>query len=331
MAGFVGSRFARWLLDHVSGVKVLGNDDLSSGYPEKVPEQVRWKIHSLGGSNDYVIFPLVENVDYVFHFAAMAAEGFSPFARQYTYRNNLLATAGVLNAVLETGTVKRLVYTSSMAVYGLGDPPFDEDSPCRPIDPYGIAKLACEQDLRVAGEQHGLDWCVVRPHNWYGPGQSLWQPYRNVLGIWMASLLQGGPIRVFGDGQPTRAFSYIDDFLPALWRAAITPEASRQTINLGDSLPVRIIQAAEMLREVSGIAAEIVHTEPRHEVQEAWSTWAKGERLLSAVPTHTLRDGLHAMWQWAQDTWIQFPRRRPSATRLVPEIRRGLYSFWREA
>lgn len=103
-------------------------------------------------------------IEYVYHFAAYAAEGLSPFLRKFNYTNNLVATAGIINACIQYD-VKRLVFTSSMAVYGMGNPPFYEaDIPC-PADPYGVTKYACEMDLQIAGEQHNMDWCIIRPHN----------------------------------------------------------------------------------------------------------------------------------------------------------------------
>src|SRR5690606_11980832 len=117
------------------------------------------------------------NIEYVYHFAAYAAEGLSPFIRQYNYTNNLVSTANIVNKCIEF-SVKRLIFTSSMAVYGAGNPPFNESDATAPIDPYGVAKLACEMDIRIAGDQHGLDWCIIRPHNVYGDNQNIWDRYR---------------------------------------------------------------------------------------------------------------------------------------------------------
>jgi NAD(P)-dependent dehydrogenase (short-subunit alcohol dehydrogenase family) len=106
----------------------------------------------------------------VYHLAAYAAEGLSPFIRKFNYTNNLVATANVVNCCISSKVHCRLVFTSSMAVYGNKyEPPFTEDMIPAPIDPYGIAKYACEMDIRCAGEQHGLDWVVIRPHNCYDP------------------------------------------------------------------------------------------------------------------------------------------------------------------
>jgi UDP-glucose 4-epimerase len=350
IAGHIGSALARWILDKVPDCRIVGIDDLSCGYRENIPRnsqlatpnsqlpndtRITWHRVSLGDGlrqSDLAAVSADARPDYVFHLAAYAAEGLSPFCRLYNYRSNLLATAEVLNAILEMGTVKRLVYTSSIAVYGRGSPPFGEGAACRPIDPYGVAKLACEQDIRIAGEQHGLDWCILRPHNVYGPGQSLWQKYRNVLGIWMAQHLQGKPLTIFGDGSQRRAFSFIYDCLPAIWRAAIEPTASRQTINLGGIEPITIWQVARQLAEVMDekgeVRLEILPT--RHEVAAAWCTAGKSRQFLGYEDRTPLAAGLAAMWQWARDAWHRYPERRGSHERIPIELRRGLYGAWRE-
>ena len=222
IGGLLGGRLAHWILANVPDSEIIGVDDWSCGYQQNVPDGGRCHAYTyrLGDGRQFLdtVFQ-VHAPDYVFHLAAYAAEGLSPFIRQYNYRNNLLATAEVVNACL-TRPVKRLVYTSSMAVYGRQQPPYDEDLQPQPIDPYGVAKAAAEQDVRIAGEQHGLDWCVIRPHNVYGVGQDIWTPYRNVLGIWMARTLQGLPMRVYGDGSQVRAFS------------CLTPGCSRKSMVL---------------------------------------------------------------------------------------------------
>lgn len=319
VAGLIGSRFADWLLDNKPDVEVYGVDDFSGGYIENVDPRVKLFRYEL--SKDSLEFPV--NFDYVFHFAAYAAEGLSPFIRAYNYTNNLVSTARVVNLCINTG-VKRLIFTSSMAVYGTGNPPFYEDDTPSPIDPYGVAKYACEQDIQIAGEQHGLDWCIIRPHNFYGIKQNIWDKYRNVLGIWMFQHLNGQPMTIFGDGLQKRAFSYIDDCLECFWRAAVQDNASKEIINLGGTREVTIKDACETLREVIG-GGEVVHLEPRHEVKIAHASYDKSEALLGFVDKTPLSEGLFRMWHWAQ--------KQPMRDRFVwseYEIERGIYSFWKK-
>ena len=258
VAGLLGSRLADWILENHPEVKVVGIDDLSGGYKENVDPRVEfWQMN-------LVTHPIencfeVHKPDIVYHFAAYAAEGLSPFIRQYNYKNNLVATARIVNECIKHD-VKRLVFTSTMAVYGHGNPPFDEADQPNPIDPYGIAKFACESDIQVAGEQHGLDWCIIRPHNVYGIKQNIWDKYRNVLGIWMYQYMNNESMTIFGDGEQKRAFSFIDDCLEPLWKAGVDPRASKEIINLGGTKYYTINEANQVLRDVIG-NGEYIHKE----------------------------------------------------------------------
>ena len=329
IGGLLGGRLAHWIVDNHPDVDVVGVDDFSCGYAQNVPDGLNVHPFSLGAGRTIDLAVLFRNgFDAVFHFAAYAAEGLSPFIRTYNYRNNLLATAEVVNGCLKYD-VGRLVYTSSMAVYGRQKLPFDETAPTAPIDPYGIAKAAAERDIQTAGAQHGLEWSIIRPHNVYGIGQDIWTPYRNVLGIWMRRALEGQPLRVFGSGGQSRAFTWIDDILGCLWSAATEPGACCEVINLGGTHPVHIKDAAHALIDVMG-RGEIEYCQPRHEVKHAWCTHQKSADRLGYEHKTDLTEGLGIMWQWAQDVWDQYPaRRRPPAIPI--EVDRGLYSYWKPA
>ena len=188
IAGLIGSSLADWILDNQSGYQIIGVDNLSGGYKSNVDERVVFYEIDCASKELKEIFSKHQPT-YVFHFAAYAAEGLSPFVRAYNYQNNLVATANIVNECIRKD-VKRLIFTSSMAVYGKGNAPFDEMQQPAPIDPYGVAKYACEMDIQIAGDQHGLDWCIIRPHNVYGIKQNIWDTYRNVLGIWMYQFLK---------------------------------------------------------------------------------------------------------------------------------------------
>ena len=323
VAGLLGSRLSDYIIENYSDVHVVGIDDLSGGYKENVNQKVElWQMNLV----DHPIENCFEvhKFDYVFHFAAYAAEGLSPFIRQYNYENNLVSTARIINQCIKHD-VKRLVFTSTLAVYGHGyGGIFDENQIPKPIDPYGVAKYGCEMDIQIAGEQHGLDWCIIRPHNVYGIKQNIWDKYRNVLGIWMYQHLNGEPMTIFGDGDQTRAFSFIDDSLLPLWNAAIKPEASKQIINLGGIEEVSINDASNMLRDVIG-EGEIIHLEGRHEVKHSIPTYQKSIDILDFKYKTTMKEGLTIMWEWA--------KQQPMRERFVwpfYELDKGIYSFWKK-
>lgn len=321
VAGMIGSKMAEWIQENQPEYGIIGVDNLSGGYIENVPQKVQF--HQLDLAVDS-LDPLFEqsNIEYVYHFAAYAAEGLSPFIRKYNYTNNLVATANVVNACIKFN-VKRLVFTSSMAVYGQGTPPFDEQDPCKPVDPYGIAKYACEMDIQVAGQQHNLDWCIIRPHNVYGCNQNIWDKYRNVLGIWMYQKLTNEPFSIFGEGEQKRAFSYVDDCLAPLWQAAINQNASKQIINLGSAIETTILEAATLLQEVVG-GSSFNFLEQRHEVKNAFSTHQKSYEILYYEDKTSLKSGVTAMWEWA----VQQPVRIRKEWDAY-ELEKGIYGFWK--
>ena len=335
VAGLLGSNFAHWIIKNRSDVNIIGIDDLSGGYEDNLPYSniglqtevinKRFVFHEYDITDQHVDLDFIfksYKFDYVYHFAAYAAEGLSPFIRQYNYMNNLLATTRLINMSIKYG-VKRFVFTSSMAVYGDNVAPFSEDMIRNPIDPYGIAKAACERDLEVANMQHGLDYCIIRPHNVYGIRQNIWDKYRNVLGIWMYKKLHNKPFSIYGDGSQVRAFTYIDDIVEPLWNAAVLPEASKQIINLGGTKDYSIIDAALILRDVVG-GASIEHLEGRHEVHKAWATWDKSVDILGYEHKVSLEDGLTEMWNWAK---LQPERDQFKWPKY--ELEKGIYEYWK--
>jgi UDP-glucose 4-epimerase len=324
VAGLLGSRLSNWILENVPESQVIGIDDLSGGYRENIhPRVVFHQIDLVKNTSELSLVFQKYQPEYVFHFAAYAAEGLSPFIRTYNYDNNLRSTASVVNECIKSG-VKRLVFTSTLAVYGHGYGGFfKEDQIPNPIDPYGVAKYACEMDIRIAGEQHGLDWCIIRPHNVYGVNQNIWDKYRNVLGIWMYQHINGEPMTIFGDGEQTRAFSYIDDSLEPLWNSAILEKASNQIINLGGIEEHSINKANQILREVIG-EGRVEYLEERHEVKNSIPAWEKSIEILGFEHKTGLREGLTSMWEWAQ--------KQPKRERFVwpsYELDKGIYSFWK--
>lgn len=323
VAGLLGSRLADWIVENKPEVEIIGIDNLTGGYEENINLKVNFFNIDCKSNELSSIFQL-HKIDYVFHFAAYAAEGLSPFIRKYNYENNLISTANVVNECIKHN-VTRLVFTSTLAIYGHGyGGVFDENQTPKPIDPYGVAKYGCEMDIQIAGEQHGLDWTIIRPHNVYGIKQNIWDKYRNVLGIWMYQHLNGLPMTIFGDGEQTRAFSFIDDSLEPLWNSAIRLEASKEIINLGGIEEVSIKNACKILQELIG-GGEIIHLEARHEVKNSIPTFQKSIDILGFKHKTSMKEGLTIMWEWAQ--------KQPNRDRFVwsnYELDKGIYSFWKK-
>jgi UDP-glucose 4-epimerase len=265
-----------------------------------------------------------EKISIVYHFAAYAAEGLSPFIRKYNYDNNLITSTNLITCSIQYN-ISRFVFASSMSVYGdKYKPPFSEDMKQAPIDPYAVAKYAVEMDLEIAFKQHGLNYTIVRPHNFYGINQNIWDKYRNVLGIWMYQLLNKQNPTIFGDGSQVRAFSYVDDSILPFWNASQKNSCIGEIINLGGIKEHTINDACNVLINVTGQNLKPVHLEARHETKYAWSTWEKSVKLLDFKHQVDLEEGLSKMWEWA--------KKQPNRERFIwpkYELNKGIYDYWK--
>ena len=323
VAGLLGSRLAYWIKNNTT-YNVIGIDDLSGGYIENIPEGVKCYKFDLKELDRVDRLFKKYKPEIVYHFAAYAAEGLSPFIRKYNYENNLIASANLITCSIQYN-VKRFVFASSMSVYGdKYNPPFSEDLQQCPIDPYGVAKFGVEQDLRIAYDQHGLEYTIVRPHNFYGQNQNIWDKYRNVLGIWMYQIINNMQPTIFGDGEQVRAFSYVDDSLIPFWNASQKYECIGEIINLGGIKEYTINEARNTLIKVTGTNLKPKYLEARHEAKYAWSTWEKSVRLLEFEHKIDLKEGLSKMWEWVKT--------QPNRKRFFwgdYELNKGLYDYWK--
>jgi UDP-glucose 4-epimerase len=318
-AGFMGSHVAEHLLrmDH----KVVVLDDLSGGFRENVPDRTEFVEGTI--MDHEMVNRLFDrhSFDYVYHLAAYAAEGLSHFIKRFNYNNNLIGSINLINASLNH-EVKCFVFTSSIAVYGSGQSPMSEEMLPVPEDPYGIAKLAIEQDLHVNHEMFGMDSIVFRPHNVYGERQNIGDRYRNAVGIFMNQLLHGEPMTIFGDGTQKRAFTHIDDVAPIIAKSVNYPAAKNQVFNVGADTPYTINELAHEVADAMGVPSNVVHLDARNEVKIAFSDHSKAERVFGKHEKKTLRDGIRSMTDWVKNhgaressifEGIEVPRNMPRA------------------
>lgn len=296
-AGFIGSHLVDALVkDH----EVVVYDDLSGGYRQNVNPKAKLVVGSINDNTLLQKLFAKHKFDYVFHLAAYAAEGLSPFIRYFNYENNLLGSINVINASVNN-CVKRILFTSSIAVYGHINPPFDEAMTPRPADPYAISKYAIELDLQDAYERFGLEYTIFRPFNVYGPRQNMSDKYRNVVAIFMNQCLRNEPLTIYGDGDQLRAFSYIGDIVPAMVKAMTLKKAGQRVINIGGQQVVSVNQLAEMVKTAFGNSQSNKYLPPRQEVKFAYSSLTLAERLLGFRSKTTIKDGLKQMAKWARE------------------------------
>lgn len=295
-AGFIGSHIAEALLRRGHTVTVL--DDLSGGFKDNIAEGCCFVEGNI--CNEALVNQLFEqnHFEYVYHLAAYAAEGLSHFIKRFNYTNNLIGSINLINASINH-EVKCFVFTSSIAVYGVSpELPMTEQTIPSPEDPYGIAKLAIEQELKVSKKMFGLNHIIFRPHNVYGERQNIGDRYRNVVGIFMNQVLQGKPMSIFGDGTQTRAFSYIGDIVPTMVQSIETPAAYNEIFNIGADQPFSVKDLALATARAMEVEQNTQHLPPRNEVMEAYSSHDKVERIFGPQPKTSLEDGLKRMAGW---------------------------------
>ena len=296
-AGFIGSHVAQHLLN--AGMDVVALDDLSGGFIDNVPDRALWVEASVTNFEQMQSLFAEHNFDYVFHLAAYAAEGLSHFIRRYNYTTNLLGSVNLINLSI-LHRIKCFVFTSSIAVYGANQVPMSEDLVPQPEDPYGISKYAVELDLAAAHEQFGLDTIIFRPHNVYGEHQNIGDKYRNVIGIFMNQILQEKPLSIFGDGEQTRAFSYIDDVAPVIAQAVSAPEAYGEVFNVGGDQPYTVNELARTVCEVLGVEPNITYLPARKEVKDAFASHDKARSAFDIPASVPLKQGLARMANWVR-------------------------------
>jgi UDP-glucose 4-epimerase len=294
-AGFLGSHLADAFIR--SGNEVVGCDNMIGGDLNNLPEGIHFEEADCCDVD--AMKRLTQDVDLVYHCAAIATEGLSVFSPALIAKHVYENTAGLL-AGAASNKVNRFVFCSSMARYGVGKPPFREDhAPC-PEDPYGIAKYAAELLVANVCDTHGIEYVIAVPHNIIGPKQKYDDAFRNVASIMINRMLQGKQPIIYGDGEQTRCFSFVQDCVEPLIRMGTLAEVRKEVINIGpDEETVTINELARILAELLGFDLDPIHvpTRPR-EVKNATCSADKARRLLGYESKVSLRDGLQSMIDW---------------------------------
>jgi len=301
-AGFIGSHVVDELLK--LGYKVVVLDDLSGGFKENVNKKAILVKGSVCDHNLVNRLFSKYKFEYVYHLAAYAAENLSNFIKRFNYTNNLIGSINLINASINYD-VKCFVFTSSIAVYGHNQTPMTEDLIPMPADSYGIAKYAVEQELKKCHKFFGLNFIIFRPHNVYGERQNMGDKYRNVLGIFMNQALEGKPMTVFGDGEQTRAFTYIGDIAPIIAKSPLEKKAYNQVFNIGADKPYTVNQIAEYVSKAMGIDKKIEHLDERHEVVHAFSKHDKLKSVFGEYSGTDLKEGIRRMVDWAKKQGVK--------------------------
>jgi UDP-glucose 4-epimerase len=328
-AGMIGSVLAKYFYNKGNGVFCL--DNLSGGCIENIPEGCKFISYDLtkpdkeGSLTSYI---KSHNIEHVIHCAAYAAEGLSPFIREYNYLNNVVGSMRIINCSVEAG-VKKFINFSSMAVYGHAKPPFKEEMDLIPADPYGLAKLLVEHDLELARKQFGLNYSTIRPHNCLSVYQNFNDPYRNCIAIWIRQCILGMPITIYGRGDQQRAFSDSKFLCRPIEKLLENPEENiGEAFNIGADKEIKIIDAANIVLKIAekkGFKSSIKHLEQRDEVKFAYSNHTKAKNWLGFRDFTNFEEMVEKMFDFA----ISSGRIKLDQEKMSYEINKGMYTFWK--
>ncbi len=297
-AGFVGSNLASRLVDIGAHVVVL--DNFFTGYKENLAglpvELVEGDVE-----DPLLVRRLVSSVEYVFHLAVrnIIVSTKEP-VKDFT--TNVGGTINVLEACLaEKSHIKRLVYTSSVSVYGNARYlPVNEDDPKIILNPYAAGKLSAENYCMAYFETYGLPVSIVRYSNVYGPNQRPENPYCGVISKFISNALAGAPLRIYGDGEQTRDFTYVDDAVEATIRAALVSPGL--VFNVGSGVETSINTLARLIIEETGSQSEIQYVDKRDidDVRRRVVNIELARHFLRWSPMVSLRDGIKRTVEWVR-------------------------------
>src|SRR4051812_37345210 len=299
-AGFIGSTLAERLVR--DGANVVGIDCFTDYYPREIKERNLATLRQNPGFRfveariqDADLPQLLRDRSHVFHLAAQAGVRKS-WGRDFTVYtvNNVEATQLLLEACVGT-RVERVVYASSSSVYGDAVPmPMREDAFVQPVSPYGVTKLAAEQLCYLYYVNHGVPAVSLRYFTVYGPRQ------RPDMGFhkFFRATLRGEPITLYGDGEQTRDFTFVDDAVHATITAATLGVAGR-VYNIGGGSRVSINQVLDMIGRVSG-RRPVISADPaqKGDMRHTYADTALARADLGFVPKVALEEGLAAEHKW---------------------------------
>ncbi len=299
-AGFIGSNTVDELVRRGHGVVVL--DDLSSGKEDNLAE-VRSKITFMKGSitDIEVVQKAMVQADYVIHLAARTSVPRSVKDPVDTNRINVDGTLNVLVAARDN-KVKRVVFAASSSAYGdTPTLPKSEDMQPVPISPYGVTKYVGELYAQTFGRCYGLENVCLRYFNIFGPRQDPDSPYSGVLSRFSAAFLDSTPPVVFGDGEQTRDFTYVENAVQANIVACEAPSASGRTFNIGTGHAVSLNRVLEMLQKASGKTLEAKYEPSREgDIRDSLADIRLAKEFLGYEPAVLFEEGLERTYAWYQ-------------------------------
>ena len=297
-AGFVGSRIVFQLLE--SGASVVVVDDFSTGSRANLPAETR-ALDIIEGSVVELdrVRSALEGADIVIHAAARNIMLSTRNPRD-DFAVNIGGTLNVLMAARTLG-LDRVVYTSSCSVYG--NPrylPISEEEPVNLLSPYSVSKFAGEGYCHAFYESYGVPAVVVRYSNVFGLGQTPENPYCGVVAKFFQAAMDSQPLRIHGDGEQTRDYTYVDDAVSATLVAAVSPRATGQVYNIGTGRETSVNRLARVVLDIVGGHSEPEHVDVRDidNIRRRAVNIERIRRELRWTPAVTLEDGMRRTYAW---------------------------------
>ncbi len=293
------------------GHEVRGLDDLSTGDPKTLSPDVHFTRGDV--SDRPKLWTLLQDVDCVYHLAARVSVPESVlYPREYN-TVNVGGTVSLMEAMRDVG-VRRVVFTSSGAVYGEGgERPLRETDIPTPRSPYAVSKLAAEYYVRTIGSLWGIETVCLRIFNAYGPGQNMPASHPPVIPFFLRQAVRDGTLVVHGQGSQTRDYVYLDDVVNAMSAAAVAPNINGAIINVGSGVETSVRELMRLVFELTGSKAEIVYnqkTDPG--VSRIWADLTLARELLGYQARTSLSEGLRLTLE--RDTRLhsgEIPSRQP--------------------
>jgi UDP-glucose 4-epimerase len=279
IAGFLGSNLAEYCLK--KGMSVIGNDTLIGGYIKNI-EDLKVEFHNIDCSDLEGMTKIMKDVDVVCHAAAFAHEGLSNVSPKLICENNVVGSVSVFTAAIRN-KVKRIVYCSSMARYGSVKVPYEENIEPKPVDPYGVSKVAAENILKILSNTYKFEYNIAVPHNIVGPKQKYDDAFRNVASIMVNLILQNRRPIIYGDGEQKRCFSDIVDCLDSLDKLLFDPSITSELINIGpDEEQISINELYRIISNKLQFNKDPIYELDRpNEVKEALCSSEKARKILN--------------------------------------------------
>jgi UDP-N-acetylglucosamine/UDP-N-acetyl-alpha-D-glucosaminouronate 4-epimerase len=302
-AGFIGSHIVDELVRRGHNVVVF--DDLSTGKEDNlsnVRAKIEFRKESIGDPS--ALRDATGGADYVVHLAAQTSV---PRSIEKPFQTNAVNIDGTLNVLIAArdAKVKRFVYAASSAAYGETPTlPKRESMPAAPISPYGVTKYVGELYAQCFGRAYGLENVSVRFFNVFGPRQDPTSQYSGVLSRFMLAVIRGEQPVVFGDGNQSRDFTYVDNIVSETLSACEAKGASGMVFNGGTGAQITLNDVVKLLEKITGRKISAKYDPPRTgDILHSQADISLARRVLGYRPLVDFEEGLRRTWDWYKDAY----------------------------